>query len=410
VLLLQTFRNSELLWQLLVLQLLAEDADSLTELQPGAAASIAQALAAHANAAAAGMWPLLQVAAESAGIPSRPALQACKEVSSNTCSGDSSSSNRSSSSHPCGLLGDSRFAAEDGQAAARPCYQPSIFHMLSQLANAFPGPVDVATPWLQLLARYHCFSDNVDSQHAAAQDLPEDLLRRSSKRDTAAARFDPIQPQGRLAAMAVALQSFGSNLPGFAALLCRDVQARYQQAVAVPLLASPVATPVYPQQDATNTHRVLKLGMQQQQQQQRQPATQAGGQGWPGADMCVYWLHAERLLQVQPQDWQQHVLQHLLDKGSLGDCTNKSSSRNGRSHDDTNDSTKQASVLADGACDWCCGPVHQVRSTAATLGPHSNLSLGSSSTVLGCRVCGCAQYCSQACAAAAKELHNTNCW
>jgi hypothetical protein len=120
----------------------------------------------------------------------------------------------------------------------------------------------------------------------------------------------------------------------------------------------------------------------------------------------LHWLHADRLLQVTPGSWQQH-LAHLLP-------TSSSSSSS---------SSKNLLLMADQACDWCSGPLQQQQQSvrpaavaAATAGLRSSAgnssSSSSSSSVgqLGCPSCGAAQYCSKVCADAAKKVHNTNCW
>lgn len=60
---LQKHQPESLLWTLLVLQLLAEPSDMLTELQPTAGLTVASALTMHTEAATAGMEPVNTTAA-----------------------------------------------------------------------------------------------------------------------------------------------------------------------------------------------------------------------------------------------------------------------------------------------------------------------------------------------------------
>jgi hypothetical protein len=136
-----------------------------------------------------------------------------------------------------------------------------------------------------------------------------------------------------------------------------------------------------------------------------------------------YWLHADWLMQLHPADWQQHVAGQLLTSGSDSTSSSGSESRGGGL---TSKGRQQALLMADCACDWCGLQVQsscaaaQASNTAGDLGSSlgcagsgtsqdSKPGSSSSSPVFGCFSCSAAQYCSRACADAAKPVHNANC-
>jgi hypothetical protein len=170
-----------------------------------------------------------------------------------------------------------------------------------------------------------------------------------------------------------------------------------------PLVMSPFTTAATPAIMKARGCRAQQLRHPQQQPAEHQSAQQAEGQvcgdaaGDSSSRSIGYWLHAERLMQVSPGAWQQHLAQKLLgSRGSDADSNGSNASGNGSSGGAEQD-LERVRLLAGVACDWCCralpeGPAGRQR------GP------------FGCPSCGAAQYCSRVCAEVAKKVHNANCW
>jgi hypothetical protein len=155
----------------------------------------------------------------------------------------------------------------------------------------------------------------------------------------------------------------------------------------VPLLAAPLTAlgaPVLQQlRRRAYTAPGAEQGQQRQHQQQQQQAdTSSVAAKLDGLASVLYWLHAQRLMDCHPASWQQHLARHLLPPSS----SNGSHSSGGHL------------LAADMACDWCCGPLSQAAGRDSSKG------------VWDCPSCRAAQYCSQGCADAARQVHNANCW
>jgi hypothetical protein len=118
-----------------------------------------------------------------------------------------------------------------------------------------------------------------------------------------------------------------------------------------------------------------------------------------------YWIHAERLRQTPPQQWQQHLRQHLSAGTGLAAAASQEAAAAAAAASQAPGgacggavSSQHLQLLAGLACDWCCGPLSQAAGRDSSKG------------VWGCPSCGAAQYCSQGCADAARQVHNANCW
>jgi hypothetical protein len=247
---------------------------------------------------------------------------------------------------------------------------PDMFHVAAQLNCCFLAPPAASLPWLQLLATYHALLHEVDACELRTHKAPTLGNLVCGEADKEAAAHDDAVPR-QLVAMAAALCSYGVQLPSSTVLLQQQLAKRYAwHDHVLPLLAMPLSTPV----DAA---------LRAQRQQPPQPPQQHAD----GVSACAYWLHAQRLVDVPPSQWQQHVAQHLLrapgGKGSKG-----SSSSLSRQH---------LCALADTACDWCGRELQPAAS-------------GSSSSKRACASCALTQYCSDACAAAGGRVHGPNCW
>jgi hypothetical protein len=311
----------------------------------------------------------------------------------------------------------------------------------------FAGSPDLTLPWLQLLTRCHALADSFEQQSREARIITSAEQTLPFVPADAAA-----EPQGRVAAMAAALLSFGIALPV-------QLQSLYNLAVAeftfwerVPVAASPLVTAAstvvqqmrhQSHADVRPQHHTLQQQQQQQQhgtlrhphaaqqqhrqnEQQGQQQQQSSGAGLAervdGICSTLHWLHADRLLQVTPGSWPQHLAQHLLHNGSTD--SSSSATAAGSSSDG---STSSMLLVADQACDWCSGPLQQqqqqqsvtpaaVNAAAGAAGLRGTTGISSSSSssssvgLLGCPSCGAAQYCSRVCADAAKPVHYANCW
>lgn len=322
-------------------------------------------------------------------------------------------------------------------------------HLAAQFSH-FPGPPALTLPWLQLLARFHAFTSGLQVHH---HDICDDATRAwgASSRGTTV-RFDPcIEAEGQVAAMAVALQSFGIPLSHHAAQLVRRVQER--ACSNPPLLAAPVVSPLtpllhkllQPQHSAQATCKQglqQRNGSQQQESQHNEKPDDCAAEGCSDLAACCFWLHGERLVLTAPQQWQQHVAQRLFHQAAAnstqpGCCSSSNigaSSKDKSSSRSREDNSELNCLMADLACDWCSGPLQlpaaqqaeagtgistqcsaeaQLHSEARDSSSPSN-SISSISRVKeplwGCCACNAAQYCSETCAKSAKEVHNANCW
>ena len=421
----------------------------LAELQPQSAHAVAAALAAHTHAAAAGMVPVFQLAAQAAHIPLGPADMTSQQAGCQV--------GTAAASCPetllCSSSGSSSSIGSRASGWVQHGYQPSLLHLATQL-GCFPGaPSDVVLPWLQLLTRYHCLAEDVSAHCTAARSTKSDDRSGSvlDEDESKARQFDPaVKPQARVAAMAVALQSLGVPLPRWAACLCSVVQRQYaghDNVLGSPAIAEVArCSQTCTRSSASSSSSSLQAGelgqcLRSQQQEQRQgPAGQMDSVH--EMSMVGFMLHAERLVQVTPQQWQ-----HQLEE-TLHSCQgNGSISCNGSTSPSADSSVCHAALLAGGVCDWCTGPMQSlapqqvstaggatpIRATAAAAAVTSQQRAGASSSrsscdrlgsrgcdnstaaatsakSLGCSSCHAVQYCSQACADAAKKVHNANCW
>jgi len=410
----QVYNQPHLVCQLLVLQLMAEQQDMLAELQLESFQQVAQALVAHTNAAAAGALPAFVAEAGLCGIELNPCLR-------------------------------------PAQPASPPCsHQPSLVQVAAQLGCCFLGPPGSTLPWLQLLSRYHSFAVGIedDSEEAVPgiHTPPADDSTDSGKQQEPKGILNPArEPEGCLAAMAVALASLGVELPPLLAQIQHGVGAAFSTYMSVPTVAAPVATagtPILQQLRAQLHHPRTPTAHSGPQQQERQPgreqersddaaqaerrreaAAEAASSSLPYADdfdAVLHWLHADRLMNMPAGAWHEHLAQGLFPVSGDSAAAAGSSSSNSELHH----------LLADAACDWCLQPLPQQQASAteeqggsisscagssagSSVGGGSNTADtrdGNSSRIFGCPSCGAAKYCSRACANAAKQVHNANCW
>lgn len=361
----------------------------LAELRPDAGLQVAAALAAHTAAATAGMQPQFMVAAQRAGVSMHPAAA--------VAAGDGRAV-------PTAPLVSSSSSCKLG---LRSLGQPlSLFQVASQHFCCCPGSPEITLPWLQLLARFHALADTFAAQsketwHYNLESVDkEDPRLEQGPNALPGAVSGTHRPEDRLAAMAVALLSNGPvYMPTLVQHLQQGVGIAFDDCERVPTAAAPLTTP------ATQLVQALQMRLTQQQQPSRRGLVGAAGataeqQGAlprpPVGDELsglFCWLHADRLAQVQPCDWQQHLAVQV-----------------------SSSSSKDVLLAADQACDWCCGALQQqqqqqrsARAAGGVKGGHCSSS-SSSSKQWGCSSCGSAQYCSQHCADAAKKVHNDNCW
>jgi hypothetical protein len=425
LMMMQTYQASGLLWQLLAVQLMAADCDMLTELQAQSMPDINDGLAEHTDAAVSGMVPVFAAAAQLADVnlkhssSSSSSPEAGSHGSNSSARGSSDGAARashrlgSSSSNGNNSSSSRRNSEAAGRADSTP--QLSLLHMTAQLGCCLPTAPQEALPWLQLLARYHALSAGMGPQHATAINRHRRIVWQhrddsssSSSDDEQSSQFDPrLEPQGRLAAMAVALQSCDVPLPPTAVLLCRAVQERYAGMENVPALAAPLASccaSPLPSSDSGRGRGGLLQQQQQQGQVQQQQQLQEPQQQW--VERVCFWLHAERLVQVEPHEWQQHLAHHLAAAPQHANHSHSNSVQH--SHTDDTSTQQQVNLLSDLACDWCSGALRSRAGQAVAARSSSGGS--SSSRKWGCPSCGAAQYCSQKCADAAKAVHNANCW
>jgi hypothetical protein len=370
-----------LLSDCLTLQLLAEDADMLAELQGAAAQHVAAALTAHTAAAAAGMGPDFMVAAEAAGIGMRPSATAA--------AADTGSSSRESRRVVCQL---------------------SLFQIASQYLCCFPGESNVTLPWLQLLARFHAVANGFGAQSLDALCLSgengSESLGAGWNQEEGAVNAG-CDPEGRMAAMSVALRSFDVQLPPLLGKLSDGVRTAFANCERIPTAA------VLSNTEGSQLVPELRRKAYEQQQQQQPPVDKGSGHE---LGSILYWLHGDRLANTPPSRWQQHLAAHLGCSSSGGGGGGDNSS-NGSS----SSSSQGVLLVVDQVCDVCCAPLQQ-HSEATCPGGLSSADQtdgsGSSSSSygagvkqpLGCASCGVAQYCSQRCADAARKVHGDNCW
>jgi hypothetical protein len=240
--------------------------------------------------------------------------------------------------------------------------------------------------------------------------------------------------EARLTTLTITLSSFALPVSSFLTKLLGGIDIAFLEHNCVPILAAPVATVgtgvvdnlrsrAFAGSDASSSQQQQQQQHQQQhQKQQQQPRGQQQQQHSPaeqvdGVCHILHWLHADRLLLVSPGAWQQHLAQHLPSsssssggEGSSGSRISCSSSSGGRksraggssSQGGSSSSSEKRQVLlvTDRACDWCCGPMPEGHKTATA----------AAAAAYGCVSCGAAQYCSRACADAAKKVHAANCW
>jgi len=510
---LQSFRVSDLLSNMLVLQLMAPSKNMMFALDSDAEQHITATLSMQTNAAVAGMQPRLAASCWAAGLfcqaastPIASKAAAAADCATSSRSPTTISTNSSSMAADPGsndASGTSASCSRSTGRMRRTCegvrggHGPSLYHLAAELGGCFHGPADLTLPWLQLLARYHALTAALECQHEAVLPHVKRSEESPSKPSTAAVAMptehsadpalDPrIEPQGSIASMAATLQSFGMPLPKYLSQLSESVQRQYLGCQNVPVLGSPFVTPFTPslqahwscsgsQEGHAQLHQQQQHGYHPQGEQPRQQPVQGstcgteqvpergriqqeqallvsdkgGARQLPVAvgdlERCCYWLHAERLVQVQPHDWQQHLGQELMQHRTPTHSTSSSSTCAAVS----SSTAQQVLVLADLACDWCAGPLPNNREAAAQQMPPTAAASSSSSSSssnnrstkqkegcstspkarsdsssscaglnstpmssgkVGCVWCGMAQYCSQGCADAAKQVHSTNCW
>jgi len=405
VLPLQEYQSAKLLGQLLVLQLAAEHQDMLNELQLQSASRVATTLTTLTCATEADMMPVAAAAVAAADTAAcTPAGTAEITAASQLTAAASSpavSSSSSSSSQRCS-------------------FQPSLLQVGAQL-GCFVYPPGSTLPWLQLVSRYHALAAGIENQHMDILDVAElrspGLLHQLAE-ESESGFNGGIPPQGQMVALASALCSLGMPLPDFLARVHQVASTFYASWDNVPLAAAPVTTAMTPCllksfSDSCGVQQAVQAGGSSQQQSLGQDIS-----------ACGYWLHAERLMHMPPAHWQEHLAQQLLWQSSCAASSTSSSSNGvpagGSSSEAGSHATaaagpvsSHAALLADLACDWCCSPLQQAAATGALDGSGAagaaNCRSGSS-TVFGCAGCGSAQYCSQACAEAARKVHDVNCW
>jgi hypothetical protein len=227
------------------------------------------------------------------------------------------------------------------------------------------------------------------------------------------------------AALAAALASFSMPVSLFGArltVLHASVVAVVNEDLNIHT-APVLQAPAYSTASTPAVQQLWTAAAQQQQQGSEQDF----------AESVAYWLHAQRLMQVSPAAWQQHVAQHLLSQhagssssstggGPTSSAASSAAAAAGAAGSKGLAGPSYTALLADLLCDWCTQPMAGKDSStpaaaaAAAAGQSSGEAggdAGSSSSkaqLLGCPSCGAVQYCSRACADAAKKVHAANCW
>lgn len=413
----QDYQPLQLLGQLLNVQLLAGEGDMLAELQPESAQHVLHSLAACTAAATAGMVPVLAATAAACELAGKPISNGAAQQSSSSGSsgggkGGSSGDGSNSGSSVAGSSSCSR-------TERRGPHMPSLFQLATQM-GVFAGPAELTLPWLQLLARYHACLANIEEQHAHPGF--KEQQQRSPWKAAGKVVFDGSPVEFRILAMAKALQSFGAPLPAVSAQLQHAAGKYYAACAQPPVLASPVGPAPVGQQGGMRrapgaglTAAAAALPRQGGKCAQQQQAQQLCKQD---AEVWAQYLHAERLMQLQPAGWQQQ-LQHSCSfmAATAGQPPVGSSTReqDGQPAGRSQQLQQQLCMVADLACDWCCQSVMQPgrpQPSSSVDGGQSGVGDrgGDSTLLLGCPCCGAAQYCSQQCADAAKIVHNANCW
>jgi hypothetical protein len=364
--------------------------------------------------------------------PERPAnLQ-----HSSCCSGgDATTTTSSNSSGPGSHFMRQPPSTSRSGSSSSSSHLPSLLHLASQLGCCVPGPSsDITLPWLQLLSRYLAVTHQLFTPCCKGCSSCA-----ATQADSSPSQFHPgVHPQGQVAAMAVALQSLGVLLPRHLASICDSVQSRFRGCENASL--APLLSPMFPrmQQQSRGLNiqqqRFGQRGMLQVSQLQQRSRDGGRQDDAAGCSSCLpestvgslgYWLHADWLMQLHPSDWQQHVAGQLLSSSNRGSNNSSTSGSGGQGGGLTSKGRQQALLMADCACDWCGSQVQSscTAAQASSTAGHFGSSLGhagsgssqesrpfsSSSPVLGCFSCGAAQYCSRACADAAKPVHNANC-
>jgi hypothetical protein len=344
---LQGYQSSALVSQLLVLQLMAEGRDMLTELRPDAAANIDVTLAIHTAAAAVGSAGMMPISAF---------------VHINL---------------------DERRAGESSRDSCSSSFQPTLPQLAAQASAGGAAP-DHVLPWLQLLSRFHALYAEMDSKGSRER---LKLVYESKMVQT-----------WRTSALANTLVSFGLPLSpllgGIRKGFAEDDDDLSPAAGATAELLTPCTS--FLEQLWTRHSQQSSPQQQPQQQQQQQQSVLPGFEH--SAASVAYWLHGERLAKVHPSRWQQHLAEHLLSSSS-------SSSGSGAAGSCAEADNKLVQVLADLACDWCSNPLPGQEGAGAAERSSSNGRL-----LHGCPSCGAAQYCSRECSDAAKKVHSANCW
>jgi hypothetical protein len=352
----------------------------LAELRPDSADQLAAALTAQTAAATAGLVPVFTARAAAVQEASKQ-----KQSQADTANGHLIT-NSSSSSH-CRLS----------------------FEQLAAQSGVWSGQPALLLPWLQLLARYHALTQGAEQEHAAAAaataEAHNDTLRGQQQEAAEPPLFTGSKIECQVAAMAAALLSSGvAELPARMTHLREATLDYYAACDAGALLAAPIETPLTPHISSSSSSSVSALAVSQSARQQQQQQGSYHGAYFQG-DLAAWahWLHAGRLMQVQPQQWQQHLAEQLFSPAAAADGAGTVSSQ----------PVEQSQLLADLACDWCGQglPGQQQQQQQQEEGPSQPVgtSEGGGGS-WGCVSCGAAQYCSQPCANAARKVHGDNCW
>lgn len=384
--------------QLLSLQLLADEDELLSELQPGSAGQAHAALATHSAAAAAGMLPTDALAACLATAGSSTPASGSAAAAAGRQAGNAASS---------GSSGGCAAGSSSGQAACGCCFRPTLAQLAAQAGAVCGAPADTL-PWLQLLSRYHTLAAQVsEEQFGLDQKVKDGAAAAAALAAQALTQFH------RIVALAGALGSLGAQLPPLLAAVAQAASDTHKHPAsnAAALLAT--LLPQLPQQQQQQRQASV-LASACLQQQNPQPSQQQQDRSF---ESVGHWVHAERLLRVTPSTWHAHLAEHLLQTpGSSSSGSNAAAvaaAAAAASHQKVDRNVLH--LLADAACDWCGEPLPQQPGGS---GPGSSSGGGSSAgseqqqplRAFGCISCGAAQYCSKGCRDAAKTVHAANCW
>jgi hypothetical protein len=269
---LQGYQPSALVSQLLVLQIMAEGQDMLTELRQDAAAKIDVALAIHTAAAAAGMMPT------SALDDSRLQYWAGEH---------SWAAERRAGNAPCDSCSSSSF-------------QPTLQQLAAQAGAGRAAP-DHVLPWLQLLSRHHALFAEMDPKGSCERLKLEYVEFENTLGQT-----------WRCGALANTLVSFGLRLSPLLAGIRTWFDEEFKD-LSAPPATDKLLTPCSSLLEQVWTPPAQQSSPQQQQQPQGMlPDVQHS------MASVADWLHAERLAKVHPSSWQQHLAEHLLSSSGGG--------------------------------------------------------------------------------------------